>query len=172
MGEIRAEDLSLYKRLRFEFYGHIDEKEDLDLQAQKLGVKDALYYGGHITHDEALEKCNDADMLLLLGVMGSKPEIQVPSKLFEYMALKKPILSLSKKEGSIHSILKHSGVPHLLADLERVDQIVPALKRMAANDFEGSQGWEGIEAYKFDQLADRLSNLLSKLKEGAGLFTL
>jgi glycosyltransferase involved in cell wall biosynthesis len=166
LGELRQEDIKLYNSLNISFFGNVEQKDRLIEQARSLGVEGALVFGGQIGHEEALNHLSQADVLLLLGVKGSKPEIQVPSKLFEYLALERPILSLSKRGGAIHDILKESGIPFLLADLEDVQGIKSVLMRTAHNDFDGGEDWRLVENYGFDRLAHRLSGLMIDLKSG------
>ncbi|MFH2001021.1 MAG: hypothetical protein ABIK28_15170, partial [Planctomycetota bacterium] len=88
------------------------------------------------------------------------------SKVFEYLAMRKPILSLSKEGGAIHRILQDSKAPYLLADLDNAVEIRGALDRAAQHDFDGGTGWDSIETFSFDRLAKRLSRLMTDLKLG------
>jgi glycosyltransferase involved in cell wall biosynthesis len=166
LGEIRNQDPELFGSIRVEFYGKVHEKNELKELAHSLRVQEALFFGGQVDHGNALERAAGADILLVLGVMGFRPEVQVPSKLFEYLALKKPIISLSKKGGAIHEILKESGAPYLLADLEDGGEIKTAIERAAQGDFEGGGEESNAEAYAFDRLALRLAELMDGLKSG------
>ncbi len=152
--------------LGIEFYGDVDDEDELREQARSLGMEDAVFFGGRVSHADALKHASEADILLLLGVMGDTPEIQVPSKLFEYFALKKPIVSLSKPGGAIHRLLKESGVPYLLADLDDEAGITRALERAIENDFDGGDGWAGVKEYAVDRLVGRLSTMLVLLTQG------
>lgn len=166
LGQLKTEDTKLLESLRLVFYGKVHDREALIALARNLDVDEVLAYKGHVEHDEALRHCSEADILLLLGVMGERPEIQVPSKIYEYLALRKPILSLSKRGGAIHRLLEDSGVPFLLADLEDEEEIRIVLKRAAKGDFDGGEGWNGVGAFAFDRLALRLAKLMGALQLG------
>lgn len=166
LGEMKRKEEGLLEKLRIEFYGNVEERAELEERAEALGVHGTVLYGGQIRHDEALARCAEADLLLLLGVKGKRPEVQVPSKVFEYLAMKKPIVSLSKRGGAIHGILEDSGVPYLLADLESADEIEEALSRAIRGDFDGGSDWSHTESFAFDKLAMRLASMLSDLKRG------
>lgn len=165
MGDLCREDPAWPSRFQTHFYGKVEEEEMLRTQARAMGVETAFSYEGTVTHQAALNACSQADGLLLLGVKGSRLEVQVPSKLFEYLAIRKPIVSLSKRGGAIHGILQESGVPYLLADLENPEEVKTVLKRAVKGDFDGGVGWEGIKAFAFDRLTFRLSELLMRLKK-------
>ena len=84
----------------------------------------------------------------------------------EYLALEKPILSLSKQGGAIHRLLEDSGVPFLLADLEDEEEIRRVLERAARGDFDGGEGWSGVGAFAFDRMALRLATLRTDAADG------
>lgn len=155
-----------YGRLAVSFVGKVHEEEALRAQARSLGVEEALRFEGVRPHQTALRLCAGADILLVLGVMGKEPEVQVPSKLFEYLPFRKPILALAKEGGAIHGLLEESGVTYLLADLEDGEAIERALRRAVQGDFDGRGGWEGMGRFAFDGIARRLSGMMEALKRG------
>lgn len=168
-GELQGKGKQPAAFFNVSFYGNVDEQESLEEHAGALGVREALQYHGQVDHEQALKRCAEADMLLLLGVAGNKPEVQVPSKVFEYLAMKKPILSLSKQGGAIHRILEESGAPYLLADLDNAEDIRRLLERAAGNDFDGGNDWESIGTFSFDRLAARLARYMTGLKKGCAI---
>lgn len=71
-----------------EFVGNIDCKECFGKLQEKMG--DRLKFVGFMKHDELAGKFASADVLLNIGNLIST---MVPSKIFEYMSYKKPIIS-------------------------------------------------------------------------------
>lgn len=63
-----------------------------------------------IPQAEAIQLSQEADGLLLLQPQSS---IQVPGKLFEYVQIGRPILSLSPKGSAIEWILQRCGIPYV-----------------------------------------------------------
>jgi hypothetical protein len=166
LGDLAREDPGLPASFEIAFYGNVEEKALLLKKARGLGVDGSFRFADPVEHAKALEICAGSDMLLLLGVKGDKPEVQVPSKLYEYLALGKPILSLSKRGGAIEGILEQSGVPYLLGDLEKVEEIKVLLRAAARGEFRGTGGWDGVHDFGFDRLARRLAGLFIRLKQG------
>ena len=166
LGALKRRAPGEFERLTVCFIGRVHGVERLVQQARVLGVEDALRFRGVLPHEDALCACARADMLLVLGVMGKEPEMQIPSKLFEYLVFRKPILSLSKEGGAIHAVLEASGVPFLLADLEDAAAIEKVLRRAVRGDFDGGRGWERVETFAFDRVARRLSTMLDALRFG------
>ncbi|MHC4944590.1 MAG: glycosyltransferase [Planctomycetota bacterium] len=166
LGALAREDPELSGAFEISFYGKVEEKELLLEKARGLGVDGSFRFEDQVEHEKALEICAGSDLLLLLGVKGDRPEVQVPSKLYEYFALRKPILSLSKRGGAIEGILERSGVPYLLGDLEQAEEIKTLLLRAAKGAFDGGRGWDRVHTFAFDRLAKRLSELFLRLKRG------
>lgn len=65
--------------------------------------------GTKIPQEQALRITRESDGLLLLQ---PQSEIQVPGKLFEYVRIGRPILSLAPRNSPIEWILGKSGIPH------------------------------------------------------------
>src|SRR5690606_7651847 len=65
--------------------------------------------GTRIPHAEALRITQESDGLLLLQ---PQSDVQVPAKLFEYIRIGRPILSLAPRNSPVEWILERSGIPH------------------------------------------------------------
>jgi glycosyltransferase involved in cell wall biosynthesis len=85
---------SLSETLRFALIGseHCDGTP-LDQIAAREGVADQVLHLGPMPHHETLAHLAGSDVLALAGSEGPGSELQIPNKLFEYIALKKPIIA-------------------------------------------------------------------------------
>lgn len=82
-------------------------REDPYLQLVKgFKNRNIVKYLGYIEHKKSLEIANSCDALLLVVGQGEKLKQVHAAKLFEYLRLGKPILSLAPKEGVIDKLLK------------------------------------------------------------------
>ena len=165
MAKIAIDDPTLYERLEVEQVGPGPERAQLESMARELGVADHLKTEGPIAHQDALERCRNAAGLLLLGPSGDAPEIQVPSKLYEYLALDRPIVALAREGGAIASILERARPRYVLADPGDPAAIADALARFARGDFVSS-GPADLETFGYEWLTSRLEEQLEAACEG------
>jgi glycosyltransferase involved in cell wall biosynthesis len=76
--------------------------------AKRIGVGDSVSVQGPVSHEEALELQRDADVLLLLQWSGDR--IACPQKIFEYVAARRPILSVGPDDGPVARLLHEFGM--------------------------------------------------------------
>lgn len=158
-----------FERLRVVLHGSIDGEAAFREQAAALGVAPALSIPGALTHRASLARQRTSDVLLLLGPEQREPEVQVPGKLYEYLAARRPILTLSRAGGAIEEMLGLAGVPCERAEPDDPDAIAAALARMVHCAASGA--WRdagpvvgrvtapmsvGTDAFRYDRLTDRL----------------
>jgi hypothetical protein len=160
LARLRTSDPDAYARTRVVFRGSIDGEPAFRAQAAALGIVDALDLAGSLPHAQALARQRASDVLLLLGPEHEDPEVQVPAKLYEYLAARRPILSLSRAGGAIEEILRLADVPFERAEPDDPDAIAAALarvvRRRAAPAADGDAVSAGVAAFRYDRLADRL----------------
>ena len=109
-------------------------------------------------YDEAMRMQIKADVLLL--VQPGFP-LQVPRKLYEYMALQRPILALTEEEGATARIVKQCHLGSVASN--SADAIKLALYKMFSDWKEKrtqNPSTDLIANYKNDALARRLYALL------------
>jgi hypothetical protein len=70
---------------------------------------------------EAVRLIQECDGLLLIQPQSS---IQVPAKLFEYIAIGRPILALAPRNSSVEWVLERCGIPHVMVYLDDTPDIV------------------------------------------------
>lgn len=70
-----------------------------------------IHYNGYLNHKESIVSAISSDLLILFGLEGKGTKIGYNGKLFEYLRMKKPILSFSTKGGILDSVFQktHSG---------------------------------------------------------------
>lgn len=101
-GKLRQDDLYI------DFYGPRDPW--LEAMIQQFGVGEWVRIRGHVSWQDALSAQAGAAMLLLLEGAGVEAAGMLTGKLFEYLALKRPILSIgSAGDSAIARVLRETG---------------------------------------------------------------
>src|SRR5262249_26483823 len=119
---VLAEQPELSERLEVVFAGHFTGPEIAAMDAAPLqGVVRML---GHVPHLQALGLQQAADGLLLITSV-QKSHVAT-SKIYEYLAARKPILGLADRNAAA-TLLAEAG-PHTLAAPEDEAQILAALR--------------------------------------------
>lgn len=89
--------------LSLDFYG---DNFGLKETATEYGIEDLVNIHGTIPHEEVLKKQKESKALLLLSWNNKKEEMFLPGKIYEYLAAKRPVLSIGYKEGSLKDLIE------------------------------------------------------------------
>jgi glycosyltransferase involved in cell wall biosynthesis len=125
--------------------GTLDEAAAAEAARSGLGQK--LSAQGQISHAAAIAAMRRADVLLLVANTTPGAEATVPGKLFEYLAVGRPIIALAPQESATADVLKRTG-GGWLAEADNVDAIACTLRRAfrERNTFANSE-----EVSRFDR---------------------
>jgi glycosyltransferase involved in cell wall biosynthesis len=78
-------------------------------QARTLGVSDLVGFVGRVSPAEATARAADADVLLVIDAPSRGPSPFLPSKLIDYLPLRKPILGVTPETGATAHLLRRLG---------------------------------------------------------------
>jgi glycosyltransferase involved in cell wall biosynthesis len=148
------------------FVGSVELSYDLPEYLNTHGLDQIVTLVPHVPYQQSLEYLSAADMLLLLQ---PGTETQVPSKLFEYIALGKPILAISPREGATSKLVAEECLG-LRAEAGSVDAIASVMERLYRDWAHGAVPLisNGREREKFNVktvtsiLAQKLNQLVSE----------
>jgi glycosyltransferase involved in cell wall biosynthesis len=112
--------------------------------------------------EDAVRRIADADVALITQARGAGDETAVAAKVYEYLALGKPILSITHG-GATEKLLQRLGVDGLAARLDDERSIETALQRILAGDLPEPVAAEKLAAYARPRLAQRVTDLLDSL---------
>jgi hypothetical protein len=115
-------------KIALDFYG---DSENLEEIAAKYNIVEILKIHGPIPHKKVLRRQKESQILLLISWNNKNEEMFIPGKIYEYLGLKRPILSLGYKEGSLKDLIKETNVGYHVSTL---DQTKKALMELY-NDF-------------------------------------
>lgn len=113
-------------RFQVQLIGPIDWETIPDQQVlDMLIAKGCVVVEPRVTSPtEAAERMAGVDFLLLIDWVEERSGLQVPSKLYPYLRVGRPILSITTKDSPVARILARSGVPFTLLHPDDSDQTV------------------------------------------------
>jgi len=113
-------------RFQVRLIGPIDRRTILDREVLDIliGKGCVVVEPGVASPMEAAQRMAEVDFLLLIDWVEDRSGLQVPSKLYPYLRIGRPILSITKKDSPVARILARSGVPFAMLHPDDCDQTV------------------------------------------------
>ena len=152
--------------VEFAFVGPFVEEFKAD--AESLGVGSLVRFEPRVAPDEALRRAGDADVLLVIDAPSDGPSVFLPSKLVDYLPLRKPILGLTPPLGATADLLKRLGCP--IAAPDDVESIAAVLNQLIrswrARELCVGAQFDAVAAdYAIDRTVARLETVLASAFE-------
>ena len=117
---LNRQDLKIY------LVGAIELPYDFPAYLEASGLRDIVVLQEHLPYRQSLEYLWKSDVLLLLQP-GTKT--QIPSKLFEYIGMRKPIIAVSPRDGATCQLMVNEGLG-TVADPENIEEIGQAIRSL------------------------------------------
>jgi glycosyltransferase involved in cell wall biosynthesis len=114
--------------------------------------------------EDAVRRIADADVALVTQARGAGDATAVAAKVYEYLALGKPVLCLSHG-GATEALLRRLGADQLCARLDDEASIRAALGHITAGDLPPPLPPEKLAPYERPRLAARLAEVLDSLQQ-------
>ena len=150
-------------KISIDFYG---DRTGLDEIANRFGLLDIVHIGGRIAHDEVLKKQLDSDVLLLISWDNEKERMFIPGKIYEYFALKKPVLSIGYKEGSLKDLIDETKVGYHVSSLESTKEaLFDIYSEFIEKGTVELNSDINIEDFSMENMAKKFADLLNELKD-------
>jgi glycosyltransferase involved in cell wall biosynthesis len=141
--------------LRLVLHGYVAPEIQAEIDASGVEVELVAPSGW----DDAVKRIADADVALITQARGAGDESAVAAKVYEYLALGKPVLCVSDG-GATEGLLRRLGVDQVCARLDDPSSIDKALERIRAGDLPAPVPPERLAPYERPRLAKRLAELL------------
>lgn len=147
--QLKEEDNDLSKKIVFHQYSEI-QKPDVK-KIRDYNLEDVFILHKTVSYDESVEVMKESDILVLFDTLmpNSKVQPYLPSKIVEYLLLRKPILGICDDNSPSYRILKEYGFKELGSDVESVKRNIISL----INGVE-------VEKYSLDDLNSDKYNML------------
>jgi len=151
----------LAKKLRVQLIGNPTyNEESLEKIVAKFNITEMVKVIPTLPKYKALCYLKGSDALLLVGFKGKGAEMQVPAKLYEYFAIKKPILILAPLKSAIADIFYAAGVCGEICEPDNIPDITDKLTKIMKNQYQPSPQ---IEKFNRHNLVIKLENILNRL---------
>jgi glycosyltransferase involved in cell wall biosynthesis len=162
--ELSQENQDFGTNWRLELIGKVDPKITTEL-AGRPELSKNIRVREWMSHEELLRENQNADLLLVLVNQSRNAKAQLTGKLFEYLALQKPILALCPPDADIAQLLRETGAGDACSWADKLAIKQAILTRFTA--FRQNLPFAGnprqIETYSRRKLTERLSQVLQDL---------
>jgi glycosyltransferase involved in cell wall biosynthesis len=158
MGNLAKENPDFARMLRIQLIGQNDESILMDLNHN--GLIDNLQQIGHLPHREGLQLLSKSQLLLL--PLNEAPTVMgiLPGKMYEYIALRRPILAIGPPEADFARILNETKAGYI-NDFRDIKGIQTTLQTLFDTFLEGKLAVQasGHERFSRKQLAREIISL-------------
>ena len=104
LAELKASEPAFADNFELRLYGQVDHRVRERIEAHGLG--DQTNYAGTVTRGEALQEMVNSHLLLLLLNQQDNAAGRIPGKLFEYLAVRRPIVNFGPENSDVADILR------------------------------------------------------------------
>lgn len=158
---LMEKDSRIKEVLRFNFLGAFPEgdKENFTTAIQKCGLCDNFFLAGKVARKEAILAQQKADVLLILYINdGPNINTVIPGKIYDYIAVCKPILAITP-EGDTADIIRQGNCGLVVAP-DDINGIINSLDRMFREFYlekrEFNPDFDYLKQYEKKYLTERL----------------
>ncbi|WP_430414637.1 glycosyltransferase [Marinobacter adhaerens] len=154
---IRTANIQLKKagtKIVFRQIGNVNLGYDLSERFRDLVNDGSLILDATRPYRECLSALSSADV-----VVNVQPgtRTQIPSKLYDYLAINKPILNITSPDGALGELVTRKGLGDLV-DFDQENQLVEILKKYANDfDFKSFSGYKNKDEFEISRISEVLS---------------
>lgn len=132
-------------------------------EIQRLGLEDMVTLAPPVGNREALLEQAAADGLLLF--QGSKFDLQIPAKVYEYLRIGRPILAMVGPNGNTAALLREAGGAELVAadDVDAIAASLPGFLRALTGGTSPAPRSTAVSRYSRRAGAGLLASLLDEV---------
>lgn len=163
VAELAKTQPELAVAIRFQLVGQVDYS--VQETYQELGLEKYFILRGSVPRDQALQFALESPVLLLLLNQQENAQGRIPGKLFEYLAVRRPILALGPPDSDVAAILEETQAGLCVAYDDR-EGIRQALDDLWRRKQEGTlqQPLDGpIDQYSVKHLTGKIAAILDTI---------
>ncbi len=144
--QLKQEDDKLEEKIVFHQYSEIQTPDIKKIK--EYGLENLFILHDKVSYDESIKIMKDADVLVLFDSLMSKEKLQpyLPSKIVEYLLLKKPILAICDDNSPSFRILKEYGFNTMGSEVEVIKRNI---KDIIDNDFNNDYSLDKLDCNNY-----------------------
>lgn len=141
-----------------ELAGNVDEQYRERLEAAAPHFE--MHFPGRVAHAEAIQKMQEADLLLLFIGQAQHSKLVYSTKLFEYLYTGKPILAMAHEDGAAAQVINECEAG-AIAGHEDTEAAYSFLEQvLTREELPSGASAASIKKYSFETLAGQLHEVL------------
>jgi len=149
--------------LQLDFYG---DSADIEKIAKKYKIENIVDIHGPVPHNEVLKIQKKSQGLLLLSWNNKKEKIFLPGKIYEYLAAKRPVLSIGYKEGSLKDLIEKTNIGYHVSTLEETKlSLIDFYNNFIINKSLKYSGNSQVNRYSMLATAEKFGKILDSLQK-------
>lgn len=153
------------KKIKLRFIGSLADEHRKNVDAMEYIKKE---YCDFMPYEDMIKEARSASLLYLPRLNSSYSKCLISAKIFDYLALKKPILAISDKDSDISTILKNCGCGKSFENNE-ISKIQKYIEDLIENPSSISINATKLETYSFKNnisvLSDNFNQLIKQFTE-------
>lgn len=150
------------------YFTYTDNDEEYIKYVNNIGLSESIRFIGYLNHLESLEKVSQADLLLLIIGGEEKWKNVHAGKVFEYLRLCKPIISLSPQNSITENVLEefNRGKNFCFSDVKGIENYILELYHdWENNKLKTFEITNDISKFERKTLTKKLSGIFEELLE-------
>ena len=148
-------------KILINFYGDTTNLKEL---SEKYNIENIVNINGKITHNKVLQNQMNSDVLILISWMNESEKMFIPGKVYEYMASKKPILSIGYKEGSLKDLIEKTKIGYHVSDVENCKKAIYDYYSKYINNELKYCGNHFTDEYSIERTAEKFAQILEEIQ--------
>lgn len=152
-------------RIRFQLLGsETFEGKSLRQWAEDYGIERYVSVLGTMPHAKTLNHLAGSDAVALATGGGEGADLQVPNKLFEYLALRRPIVATCVCTSPVVQILEAARADAVICAPDDVESLAQAIERLSVQRRVGQPApWQNVERFDRCHRAHELADIFTRV---------
>jgi hypothetical protein len=161
IAKLRKTNPELARKIRFRQMGDTRLNYDLKAFVAENSLEENYEDMGQVPFSEALRRMSLSDILVIIQ---QDTKTQIPSKIYEYIYLNKPILTIAQKDGALGNLIKTYEFGDIF-EADDTDGLANYLMQKVQDKENGRAGAVYVHREKFDvrTITNRLETMINQI---------